>query len=364
MVTPLEIAGRRIGPDEPCFVIAEAGVNHGGDLDLARRLVDAAAEAGADAVKFQTFAADELATPQAPKAAYQMRTTDARETQLDMLRRLQLSREAHHALIAHCAERGILFLSSVFDEGSAELLEELGVPAFKIPSGELTNPALLCRLAAKGRPVILSTGMATLDEVSAAVATLGGGRCPPVVLLHCVSSYPADPSDVNLRAMSTMQASFGVPVGYSDHTLGLAIALAAVTLGACVLEKHLTLDRRLPGPDHAASLEPNEFAVLVRSLRSVEGALGHGRKEPSVHEVEIARTVRKSLVAARDIPAGTKLTEELVVVRRPGTGLPPSVRADILGWTTTRGLAAGTPIQLEHLVAVAPAETRAHTYHC
>ena len=337
----IAIGGRRVGPDQPCFVIAEAGVNHNGDLELARRLVDAAAEAGADAVKFQTFSADRLATAAAPQADYQRRNTGIEESQRAMLHRLELTAEAHRELMARCRERGILFLSSPFDEDSADFLEELGVPAFKIPSGELTNVPFLAHVARKGRPLIVSTGMATLDEVRPAVETIRQAGSPPLALLHCVSSYPAQPADVNLRAMATLREAFAVPVGFSDHTAGTDIALAAVALGANILEKHLTLDRTLPGPDHLASLEPDEWIAMVVALRRIEAALGDGRKRPAPSEADAARVARKSLVAAGDLPAGCVLRRDHLAIRRPGTGLPPGRLESVLGRRLRRALAAG-----------------------
>lgn len=345
----VEIAGRPVGPGHPCFVVAEGGVNHNGDVELGRQLVEAAARAGADAVKFQTFVADRLATPAAPKAGYQVETTGAAESQQAMLRRLELSSAAHHELSARCAREGILFLSSSFDEESADFLEELGVAAFKVASGELTNLPLLAHIARKRRPMILSTGMASMDEVATAVRIVHNAGGSDLVLLHCVSAYPANPQHANLRAMRTMADAFDVPVGYSDHTLGADVALAAVALGACVLEKHFTLDRRLPGPDHRMSLDPAELAALVRSVRTIEAALGHGRKEPAPGEAEVAAVVRRSLVAARDLAAGTLLTEDVISIRRPGTGLAPALRSRLAGRRLKIDVPAGTLLTFEML---------------
>ena len=345
----LEFAGRKVGPGLPCFVIAEAGVNHNGDVEIARQLVDVALQAGADAVKFQTFKAERLAMPTAPKAEYQLQTTGATESQCEMLRRLELSAEAHRNVMAYCRKEGILFMSSPFDEESADFLAELGVAVFKIPSGEITNLPFLAHLARKGKPLIVSTGMSYLGEVETAVRTLEQTGNRDFVLLHCVSNYPARPSDINLRAMQTMAAAFGAPVGYSDHTTGIEVALAAVALGACVVEKHFTLDRTLPGPDHQASLEPDELAALVRGIRTVEAALGHGRKEPAASEANTLAVARKSLVAARDIPPGTALTEDLIAVKRPGTGLPPAMKPYLVGRTAREAIPAGTLLGLEML---------------
>jgi N,N'-diacetyllegionaminate synthase len=349
MVATVEIAGRKVGPDQPCFIIAEAGVNHDGNLDKALSLIDAASRSGADAVKFQTFVAARLVTRNAPKAAYQMGNTDPAESQYEMLRRLELSPESHRKLLAHCRQKEILFLSTPFDEESADLLVALGVAAFKVSSGEITNLPLLSHLARYHKPMIISTGMSCLSEVESAVRTVERAGNSEIVLLHCVSNYPASPADANLRAMATMGKALGVPVGYSDHTLGIEVAIAAVALGACVIEKHLTLDRTLPGPDQQASLEPDEMAQMVRSIRAVEAALGHGRKEPAASEAKIAAVARKSLFAARDIPAGTKLTEEMIDIKRPGTGLPPEMRPRLIGRTMRVSLSAGEPFAMEAL---------------
>jgi N-acetylneuraminate synthase len=342
-----QIAKKMIGPGQPVFVIAEAGVNHNGDLKLARALIDVAVEAGADAVKFQTFRADRLATPDAPKAEYQLQTTGDAESQFEMLRRLELSSDAHRELQAYCHERGIIFLSTPFDEEAVDLLDELGVPAFKISSGDLTNSPLLEHVAGKGKPVILSTGMSELSELIEAVSVLNTAGCENPVLLHCVSNYPADPSEVNLRAMQTMRSAFDVPVGFSDHSEGIDVALAAVALGACVIEKHFTLDRTFPGPDHRASLEPAELRELVRSIRRVETALGNGRKVPTASELETAKVARRSLVAARDIPAGATLERDMVTMRRPGTGMSPATLNTLLGLKTAHEISGGTLLEPE-----------------
>lgn len=343
----LDIAGRPIGPGHPCFIVAEAGVNHNGDLDMALRLVEVAAEAGADAVKFQTFKAESLVTPSAAKADYQMRTTGAEESQLDMIRPLELSPGMHRSLIDRCREMNILFLSSPFDEGSADLLEDLGVAAFKIPSGEITNLPLLTHIARKGKPMIVSTGMADLSEVETAVRTIEAEDNHDVVLLQCVSNYPAEPADANLRAMNTMAMAFQLPVGYSDHTVGTEVTLAAVAMGACVIEKHFTLDRNLSGPDHLASSEPEELTALVQRIRVVELALGHGRKEPAASEANTAAMARKSLVAARDIEVGSVLTGELIAIKRPGTGLPPAMMTYLIGRTLRSHVFAGNIFRLD-----------------
>jgi N,N'-diacetyllegionaminate synthase len=336
---PFVVRGRVVGPG-PVFVIAEAGVNHNGDMAMARGLIDAAADAGADAVKFQTFRTDSLVSGAAPKARYQVETTGGDESQRAMLARLELGPAAHAELREHADRRGLVFFSTPFDEASADVLDGLGVELFKVPSGEVTNGPLLRHVAAKRRPVILSTGMCTLDEVAVTVATLREAGDPPLVILHCVSAYPAPVKDTNLRAMATLRARFGCPVGLSDHSLGLPIALAAVALGASVLEKHLTLDRTLPGPDHRASLEPAEFAALVRGVRAVESALGDGDKRPMPSELDTRAVARRSLVAARALSAGHLLGAGDVTVKRPGTGLAPDQLDRVLGRRLARPVSA------------------------
>lgn len=331
-----------IGSGSPCFLIGEAGVNHNGSLAMALQLVDVAVAAGVDAVKFQTFSAARVVVRDAPKARYQKEATGSDESQLEMLRKLELSPKDHREIQAYCAKRGILFLSTPFDEESADLLEELHVPAFKIPSGEITNLPFLAHVARKNKPMVVSTGMSTLEEVAAAVAAIRLAGNDEFVLLHCVSAYPAEAADANLSAMQTMAKAFGVPIGYSDHTLGTEVALAAVALGAHILEKHFTLDRSLPGPDHCASLEPDELNELVRGVRTVEAALGHGRKEPMPAEADVAAVSRKSIVAAHDIPAGTHVTRDLLIMKNPGTGWPPSMLGQVLGRVTAKDIPADT----------------------
>jgi len=335
------IDGRRVGPGEPCFVIAEAGVNHNGDLDLARRLVDAAADAGADAVKFQTFRAAGVVSTTAPKAAYQLASTARDESQLDMLQRLELADDSFLELKERAERRGITFLSTPFDHASVDLLERMDVAAFKVASPDVTNHPLLADIGSRSRPVLLSTGTADLAEVQDAVAVLRAAGVDDIVVLHCVSEYPALAADANLRAMATLANALDVPVGYSDHTQGLEVAVAAVALGAAVLEKNFALDRSLPGPDQRASLEPDELAELVRSVRSVESALGDGVKRPSEKERANVAVLRRSLAAARDLEAGTVLEESMLVALRPGTGLSPTRVADVVGRPLVRKVTAG-----------------------
>jgi len=342
---PFKVGDRVIGDGSRVFVVAEAGVNHNGDPALARRLVDVAADAGADAVKFQTFDSRALVSRAAPKAVYQVETTGGEQSQLEMLRALELGAAAHAALAEHCTRRGILFFSTPFDEASADALEALGVPLFKIASGEITNAPLLRHIGAKRRPVILSTGMATLAEVEWALHVLRAAGDPPVALLHCLSAYPAPVAEMNLRAMDTLRERFGCPVGLSDHTLGLPIALAGVARGASILEKHVTLDKSLPGPDHRASLDPAELSALVAGVRAIEAALGDGVKRPMPSELDTMRVARKSLVASRPLKIGERLTAEALAVKRPGTGIPPGELERVLGRPLLRAVEADEVLQ-------------------
>ena len=331
------------------FVIAEAGVNHNGSIDIARRLVEEAGRAGADCVKFQSFSADRLVSRRAGKAPYQLRSAADAETQYDMLKALELSEDDHRALMDICRDNGVQFLSSPFDEQSADMLDRLGVPAFKVPSGELTNHGFLRYLAAKGRPMILSTGMSTLAEVADAVDAIMSTGARELSLLHCVSEYPAPFAEINLRAMRTMADAFGLPVGYSDHAPGIEVAVAAVALGARIIEKHMTLARDMEGPDHAASLEPGDLAEMVRAIRNVEAALGAGIKAPAPCEASNIGVARKSLVAERDIAAGERLGPGNVAVKRPGHGIQPADLEKVMGLTVTADIRAGSFITWKDL---------------
>lgn len=331
------------------LIIAEAGVNHDGDPAVAHQLIDAAADAGADVVKFQTFSPDALAAAGADMAAYQRASGDPAGDQREMLRRLCLPLDAWPTLQAHARERGIGFLSTPFDDAAADLLDRLEVPAFKVGSGELTNLPFLARLARRGRPMLMSTGMADMVEVAAAVDAVVDAGDPPLALFHCVSSYPAAPADANLRAIETMRRAFGVPVGWSDHTIGMDTALAAVALGATMIEKHLTLDRRRSGPDHAASMEPAGFESTVAAIRAVEAALGTGRKAPVPAELDVAAVARRSLHWRRDLAAGVRIAEGDLDVLRPGTGLSPARLGSIMGGRTARPVRAGSMVRLADL---------------
>lgn len=343
------IGDRAVGAGQPCFVIAEAGVNHNGDVDMALELVRAAARAGADAVKFQTFVAERLVTADAAKARYQAEHTGAEETQAAMLKRLELTPGMHHAVIEECARAGLMFFSTPFDEQSADFLESLDLPVFKIPSGEVTNLPYLAHIAAKRRPMILSTGMSNLAEVARAVETIERAGPAPLAILHCLSAYPAPGEQANLRAMQTIRDAFARPTGFSDHTVGTAVALAAVAMGANLIEKHYTLDRTLPGPDHAASLEPDELARMVADIRLVEAAQGDGIKRPQPVEAEIAAVARKSLIAARDIAAGEVIVREALIAKRPGTGISPADLHWVVGRTARRALPADTVLSTDDL---------------
>jgi len=337
--------------DEPgrCMLIAEAGVNHDGVLERALELIDVAAHAQADVVKFQTFAANRLAIGAARKASYQVEQTGDAEGQLDMLRALELRDADFEILAKHAGSKGIEFMSTPFDDQAVDLLERIQVARYKIGSGEITNHPLLERVGSTGKPVILSTGMSYLGEVEAAVRILDTAGCSDLTLLHCTSNYPADYAEVNLRAMQTLHRAFGVPVGLSDHTPGIEVACAAVALGASVIEKHFTLDRTAKGPDHASSLEPEELCALVRSIHHVEIALGDGIKRPRSTELDTREVARKSLVAAHPLPRGTRLKVGDLVAKRPGLHIPPCDLARVLGRRLNTDLATDEPLDWEHL---------------
>lgn len=330
------------------LIIAEAGVNHNGNMELAKCLINVAADAGADLVKFQTFSAERLATESAPKADYQNQTTHRAESQFAMLKQLELNMQMHEVLIAHCQQRNIGFFSTGFDIQSLDYLASLGAERFKIPSGEITNLPYLRHIGGFGRPVILSTGMASLGEIEAALEAVETAGTPRthITALHCNTEYPTPMQDVNLRAMCSIGDAFGVAVGYSDHTSGIEVSIAAVALGATVIEKHLTLDRNLAGPDHNASLEPDEFAAMVRAIRNIEKAMGDGIKRPSPSEAKNKSIARKSLVASTSILAGERFTAENVTAKRPGTGISPMRWDEVIGRVAARDFAADELITL------------------
>ncbi len=352
------------------FIIAEAGVNHNGDLDLARGLIDAACAAGADAVKFQTFTAEEVTIESAPKAQYQKELTRPDESQLDMIRTFQLSRDAHFGLIGYCRDKGIRFMSSPFDIDSLHFLcRDLALDILKIPSGEVVNGPMLMAAGQSDCDIIMSTGMADLDEIRAALGVLAyamtGGTAPSpaafesafasdagraaiearVSLLHCTTAYPTPYDEVNLRAMQTIADAFGLPVGYSDHTPGTVVSTAAVALGASIIEKHFTLDRTLPGPDHKASLEPNELAALVREIRAVEAALGSAEKSPGPTERENMDIARKSLVTTKPVKAGEAFSTGNLGIKRPGNGISPMRYWEWIGKPAGRDYDAGVLVE-------------------
>ena len=328
------------------YIIAEAGVNHNGDPELAKKLIDVAAEAGADAVKFQTFIPELIASKYARKADYQKASTEAEESQLDMLRKVTLSRDDHKMLLSYAGERGIQFASTAFDLDSIDFLDSLDIPFYKIPSGEITDLPYLEKISALGKPVILSTGMSTPDEIRAAMDILYRGECPKISLLHCNTEYPTPYKDVNLAAISTMKREFGVDVGYSDHTLGIEVPIAAVAMGAVIIEKHFTLDRNMEGPDHKASLTPDELKSMVSSIRHIELAVGHPDKTVSESERKNIVIARKSIVAKRDIKKGEELNPDNITIKRPGSGISPMKWYEIIGKKAIRDFKEDELIEL------------------
>ncbi len=348
--TDILIGQRVIGSGSGVFIIAEIGINHGGSVNQAARLIDAAADSGADAVKFQSFRVDRLLIPSRERYAQQM---DGAESAYQMLRRCELSWEDHEKLKQHADERGVLFLSTPFDEESADFLDALGVPAFKIASSDITHLPLLRHVASKGKPVLLSTGMSFLSEVADAIWQLRSSGAQEIVLLHCVSAYPASPQHMNLRALQTLQSYFELSVGLSDHSEGILLSLVAVALGAVIIEKHFTLDKSASGPDHKASMDPADLKLLVQSLRNVEASLGDGRKRPSDVEEESRLFGRRSIVAAVDIRAQESIARWMLAFKRPGSGLEPRHLDKVMGMTARRNIGKDTILQWEDL---APAE--------
>ncbi|GHV80064.1 N-acetylneuraminate synthase [Spirochaetia bacterium] len=318
------------------FIIAEAGVNHNGSMETAKKMIDTIAEFEVDAIKFQSFCAKDLVIASAKKADYQQKTTDISESQFEMIKKLELSAAEHDELIAHCNIKGIQFLSTAFDINSIFLLKERDVPMYKIPSGEITNLPYLIAIAKIGKPIILSTGMSTLDEVKTAVEILKQNGSGEITVLHCNTEYPTPYSDVNLNAMLTVKNALGVKVGYSDHTPGIEVPIAAVAMGATVIEKHFTLDKNMEGPDHKASLEPAEFVAMVQAIRNIEKAMGTGEKTSSPSETKNMVVVRKSIVAKYSIKKGEIFTEENITTKRPGNGISPMKWFDILGVTAEK----------------------------
>jgi len=346
-IMSIKIGNQFVGEDLPCYIIAEAGVNHNGSLEHAKKLIDKAVNAGADAIKFQTFKAENIASVYADKADYQKEVTSTDETQFEMLKKLELSETDFIELADYCAKKHITFLSSPFDHDSVDLLEKCNIQAYKIPSGELTNHPLLKKIAKTNKPVILSTGMSYLIEVQETVELLINNGCSSIALLHCTTSYPTPPEDVNLKAMQTLSHHLNLPVGYSDHTKGINIALAAVAIGGCIIEKHFTLDRNLPGPDHKASLEPDELKEMIRIIRENELAMGDGIKRPTHNEKKIMKIARKSIIAKIDLNEGEIINKRSIEVKRPGTGISPVNYDNVIGREIIRKVKKDMPITWE-----------------
>ena len=344
-----ELWNRLAGSGQGVFVIAEVGVNHNGDEEVAKTLIRQAKACGADCVKFQTFKADRIAVRNAPKADYQLQTTDPVESQIEMLRKLELPESAYGPLLNACEEEGIAFLSTPYSVEDVDFLDALGVAAFKVASGQVVEPSFLRHVASRGKPVILSTGMATLAEVDDAVRVLRDAGNSHIVVLQCTTNYPSRPEDANLRAMVTMRQALGVHVGYSDHTQTDTACVAAVALGACVIEKHFTLDKRLPGPDQSSSADPAEFQRLVSVIREVEAVLGSALKEPAVPERRNATAMRRSVASATPIPAGTVIEERMLTCKRPGTGIAPARLREVVGRVAKRDIPADALIVPEWL---------------
>jgi sialic acid synthase SpsE len=329
-VLRVKIGERWVGDGKPCFIVAEAGANHNRDLGMGKELIDVAADAGADAVKFQTYSAETLYSKKTPKFSYLEKQT-AKDT-WQLIKDIELPREWQAELQAWAYKRGIMFFSSPFDSRAVDELDALGVPVFKIASFEIVDLPLIGYAAGKGRPMILSTGLATYEDIHDAVETCRSAGNPDIVLLQCASLYPAPPARINLRAMETMRRAFGVPVGLSDHSLGIHVAGAAVALGACVVEKHFTLSRTLPGPDHPFAIEPAELKAMVRQIRDIDAALGDGRKAgPAPEEEEMHQKARRSLIAARAIPKGTRIERDMITIKRPGFGIRPKLLDLVVG---------------------------------
>ena len=345
----IKIGGKLIGAGNPCFIIAEAGVNHNGKLSLAKKLVDKAKEAGVDAVKFQTFKAENIVTKEAKQAKYQTKNIGKKESQFAMLKRLELSYADFRNLKKYCARKKIIFLSTPHSsKEDVDIVAEL-CPVIKIASGDLTNLPFLKYIAKKDLPIILSTGMANLREVKEAVKTILSIN-KKIILLHCTTNYPTPVNEVNLRAMFTMGEEFNLPVGYSDHTQGMEVSLAAAAMGACVIEKHFTLNKKLPGPDHKASLGPEELKAMVRGIRNIQAALGDGTKKPTPSEMETAKVARKSIVAAKNIKKGTEIREDMLAIKRPGTGIAPKYFSKILGKKAKKDIKKDSLINWEQLL--------------
>ena len=333
----IKIKNKKIGEFKNCFIVAEVGVNHNGNIKLAKKLIGVAKKSGVDAIKFQTFKSEDLVTEQGKMADYQKKNTGEKESQLLMLKKLELSDKHFIELKKYCDNKKIIFLSTPHTEEAVNFLEPL-VPVYKIGSGDLTNLPFLEKVAKKKKPIILSTGMATLKEVKEAIKTIKKQKNNKIILLHCTTNYPASPNEANLRAILTMKKEFNLPVGYSDHAEGINISLVAVGLGACLIEKHFTLDKNLPGPDHKASLVPVELKGLVEEIRNIEKAMGNGIKKPNKSEEKIKKIVRKSIIAGQDIKKGTKIKKDMLVIKRPGIGIEPKYLNKIIDKTAKKDI--------------------------
>lgn len=342
----IQIGDKKIGSGEKCFIIAEAGVNHNGNVDNALKMISAAAEAGVDAVKFQTFQADQIVSQNAPTALYQKRNTGSSESQYQLLKNLELPLKAYPDIIAECKRNNIIFMSTPFDHPSVDLLEKFNMEIYKIPSGEITNIPLLKYIAVKNKPIIISTGMATIEEIGDALNTIYEAGNNEVILLQCTSNYPIDPADANLNAMHSIARKFNLPVGFSDHTLGIEIAMAAVALGACVIEKHFSLDKTLPGPDHKMSLSSTELKDMVSGIRNVEAAMGNGIKEPAECEKNTAEVARKSIHYKDNLCKGKELKDGDFIMLRPGDGIPPAELHKFIGMKLIKNVNSGSKLKL------------------
>lgn len=329
-MTKVKIGTVLVGDKEHVFIIAEAGVNHNGSLDIAKKLIDAAKDAGADAIKFQAFKAEQVVTKYAEKADYQKKSGESASSQYDLLKKLELKDDEIKDLYLYAKIKNIIFLSSVFDKEHVDLLNALGVPAFKVPSGEITNFPLLRYVAEKKKPIILSTGMSTLNEIEEALAVITPKGVKYIILLHCITNYPAEATTINLRMIDVLKKKFDLPIGFSDHTIGITIPIAATALGAVLIEKHITLDKTMVGPDHRASLEPNEFKEMVQAIRTTEKALDE-KVQRSLEEEIIKKFVRRSIVAKTLIPKGTVISEDMLEFKRPATGISPKYLSKVVG---------------------------------
>ncbi len=344
----IKIGNKMIGDGYPVFIIAEAGVNHNGDLEIAKRLIDAALEAGVDAVKFQTFKAEHLVTKSAKQAKYQKKNIGRNETQFDMLKRLELKDSYHGILKAYCEEKGVIFLSAPFSVEDANFLDSLGVDAYKIPSGEINNFPYLKHIAKKGKPMIVSTGMSTMKEVHDSFNIIKESGNADLIFLHCTSNYPAKEDSLNMKAISRMKEEIDALVGYSDHSKGVYADIIATSLGACVIEKHFTLDKDMDGPDHAASLNPEELKEMVFAIRQSEAMLGTDKKLCSQEEIDTRDVARKSIIAKVAMDPGTVISEDLITIKRPGTGIPPTDIHLVLGKTVTKRIEEDTLLSKEY----------------